>query len=105
MATMPQCLSDDQTSLYLGGRGIGGGVLMGDVVPVRTRSQPGIGRIPGSRPDEAASRLRSGGLPHRATLIRRVSNGWRRFAIQRFARREWRLDPHVSYVSFTFDDF
>jgi len=35
----------------------------------------------------------------------RISNGWRRFAIQRFARRDFRLNGGTSYVSFTFDDF
>jgi peptidoglycan/xylan/chitin deacetylase (PgdA/CDA1 family) len=38
-------------------------------------------------------------------LIRRISNGWRRFAIARFARREFRLSSGTAYVSFTFDDF
>ena len=38
-------------------------------------------------------------------MIRRISNGWRRFAIERFARREFRLTHDTAYVSFTFDDF
>jgi peptidoglycan/xylan/chitin deacetylase (PgdA/CDA1 family) len=39
------------------------------------------------------------------SLIRRASNGWRRFAIEHFARRNFRLSANVPYVSFTFDDF
>jgi peptidoglycan/xylan/chitin deacetylase (PgdA/CDA1 family) len=39
------------------------------------------------------------------TAFRRVSGGWRRFAIERFARRDFRLPGNVPYVSFTFDDF
>jgi peptidoglycan/xylan/chitin deacetylase (PgdA/CDA1 family) len=38
-------------------------------------------------------------------LIQRVSNGWRRFALERFARRDFRLTSDVAYISFTFDDF
>lgn len=38
-------------------------------------------------------------------MIRRASSSWRRFAIDHFARREYRLAGSVPYVSFTFDDF
>jgi len=38
-------------------------------------------------------------------LIQRLSHGYRRFAIERFARREFRLNGRSPYVSFTFDDF
>ena len=38
-------------------------------------------------------------------MIQRISNAWRRRAIQRFARRDYRLDGQAAYVSFTFDDF
>jgi peptidoglycan/xylan/chitin deacetylase (PgdA/CDA1 family) len=38
-------------------------------------------------------------------LIRRIANGWRRYTIERFARRDIRLRGDVPYVSFTFDDF
>jgi peptidoglycan/xylan/chitin deacetylase (PgdA/CDA1 family) len=38
-------------------------------------------------------------------MIRRVTNRWRRFAIEHFARRDFRLPADVPYVSFTFDDF
>lgn len=38
-------------------------------------------------------------------MIRRISNRWRRFAIERFARRDFRLTSDAAYVSFTFDDF
>jgi peptidoglycan/xylan/chitin deacetylase (PgdA/CDA1 family) len=38
-------------------------------------------------------------------LIKRISNAWRRRAIERFARRDFRLASDVPYVSFTFDDF
>ena len=37
--------------------------------------------------------------------FQRVSGGWRRFAIERFARREFPLPGNAPYVSFTFDDF
>jgi polysaccharide deacetylase len=36
---------------------------------------------------------------------RRVWNKWRRFTIDRYARRDFKLKSHVPYVSFTFDDF
>ena len=38
-------------------------------------------------------------------MIQRVSNHWRRRAIERFARRDFRLNNAVPFVSFTFDDF
>lgn len=38
-------------------------------------------------------------------MIQRISNGWRRLAIQRFARRDFVLNGTAAYVSFTFDDF
>jgi peptidoglycan/xylan/chitin deacetylase (PgdA/CDA1 family) len=38
-------------------------------------------------------------------VIERFYNGWRRRAIERFARRDFRLKSDVPYVSFTFDDF
>jgi peptidoglycan/xylan/chitin deacetylase (PgdA/CDA1 family) len=38
-------------------------------------------------------------------VIQRISNGWRRRAIERLARRDFRLENDVPYVSFTFDDF
>jgi peptidoglycan/xylan/chitin deacetylase (PgdA/CDA1 family) len=37
--------------------------------------------------------------------MRRISNRWRRFAVEHFERREFRLPGDVAYVSFTFDDF
>jgi peptidoglycan/xylan/chitin deacetylase (PgdA/CDA1 family) len=38
-------------------------------------------------------------------LKRRLWNRWRRFTIDRYARRDFRLGSDVPYVSFTFDDF
>jgi peptidoglycan/xylan/chitin deacetylase (PgdA/CDA1 family) len=38
-------------------------------------------------------------------LRRRLWNRWRRFTIDRYARRDFRLSSDVPYVSFTFDDF
>jgi peptidoglycan/xylan/chitin deacetylase (PgdA/CDA1 family) len=38
-------------------------------------------------------------------MIQRVSNHWRRRAIEQFARRDFRLCNDAPYVSFTFDDF
>jgi len=38
-------------------------------------------------------------------MMQRIANRWRRFAIEHFARREFRLPGDVPYVSFTFDDF
>jgi peptidoglycan/xylan/chitin deacetylase (PgdA/CDA1 family) len=38
-------------------------------------------------------------------LRRRLWNKWRRFTINRYARRDFRLRSNVPYVSFTFDDF
>jgi peptidoglycan/xylan/chitin deacetylase (PgdA/CDA1 family) len=38
-------------------------------------------------------------------MVERISNAWRRRAIQRFARRDFRLPGNAAYVSFTFDDF
>jgi len=39
------------------------------------------------------------------SLTRRVWNKWRRYSIDRYARREFKLVSDVPYVSFTFDDF
>jgi peptidoglycan/xylan/chitin deacetylase (PgdA/CDA1 family) len=39
------------------------------------------------------------------TIKRRVANKWRRLTIEHFARRRFRLNSGVSYISFTFDDF
>lgn len=36
---------------------------------------------------------------------RRLWNKWRRFTIDRYARRDFRLSSDVPHVSFTFDDF
>jgi len=38
-------------------------------------------------------------------MIRRAANRWRRFSVEHFARRDFRLPGDVAYVSFTFDDF
>lgn len=38
-------------------------------------------------------------------LMRRARNKWRRYAIDRWARRDVDIDPSQPYVSFTFDDF
>lgn len=38
-------------------------------------------------------------------LRRRLWNRWRRFTIDRCARRDFRLNSDVPYASFTFDDF
>ncbi len=38
-------------------------------------------------------------------LMRRARNKWRRYAIDRWARRDLPLQTSVPYVSFTFDDF
>jgi len=38
-------------------------------------------------------------------LKQRLQNKWRRFAVARWARRDFRLNSDVPYVSFTFDDF
>ena len=38
-------------------------------------------------------------------LKRRLSNRWRRFSVDRFARRDFALKSDVPYISFTFDDF
>ena len=38
-------------------------------------------------------------------MIRRAAGRWRRFASERLARRDFRLESDVPYVSFTFDDF
>jgi peptidoglycan/xylan/chitin deacetylase (PgdA/CDA1 family) len=38
-------------------------------------------------------------------LRRRLWNKWRRFTINRYARRDFTLRSDVPYVSFTFDDF
>jgi peptidoglycan/xylan/chitin deacetylase (PgdA/CDA1 family) len=38
-------------------------------------------------------------------VISRAASKWRRFAIEHFARRDFRLSGNVPYVSFTFDDF
>ena len=38
-------------------------------------------------------------------LTRRLRNKWRRYAVTRWARRDFVLDSAVPYVSFTFDDY
>jgi peptidoglycan/xylan/chitin deacetylase (PgdA/CDA1 family) len=38
-------------------------------------------------------------------VARRLRNKWRRIAIDRWGRRDFRLTSDVPYVSFTFDDF
>jgi peptidoglycan/xylan/chitin deacetylase (PgdA/CDA1 family) len=38
-------------------------------------------------------------------MIERISNKWRRLAIEQLARRDFRLNGNAAYVSFTFDDF
>ncbi len=37
--------------------------------------------------------------------MRRAGNKWRRYAIERWGRRDVDIDPSEPYVSFTFDDF
>jgi len=38
-------------------------------------------------------------------MIGRAANRWRRFAIEHFARRDFKLPGDAAYISFTFDDF
>jgi peptidoglycan/xylan/chitin deacetylase (PgdA/CDA1 family) len=47
----------------------------------------------------------SGPAASNRSLARRVWNKWRRFSIEHGARRAFRLESDVPYVSFTFDDF
>ena len=47
----------------------------------------------------------SSGQPASNPLTRRVWNRWRRFTIEHGARRDFKLESNVPYVSFTFDDF
>jgi peptidoglycan/xylan/chitin deacetylase (PgdA/CDA1 family) len=41
----------------------------------------------------------------RNALNRRAWNKWRRFMLERYGRRDFRLRSSVPYISFTFDDF
>lgn len=47
----------------------------------------------------------SGQTASNRALAGRVWNRWRRFTIEYGARREFKLESEVPYVSFTFDDF
>lgn len=44
-------------------------------------------------------------MPSNRALTQRLRDRWRRFAIERFGRRDLSLGAATPYVSFTFDDF
>src|SRR6185295_18271573 len=55
--------------------------------------------------EDALPTVPTGSMTTIQTLRRRLWNKWRRFTIDRFARRDFRLASDVPLVSFTFDDF